>query len=100
MEISPSGADYDKLKAQIIEYVQVYKKREEPDDSYQALIERFVRDLVEILIRRPYGMEARLNRFLDDVSSFSGLVMFYDSGSNRVNNKSASMAFAPKDQPQ
>ena len=100
LEISPSGADYDKLKAQIIEYVQVYKKREEPDDSYQALIERFVRDLVEILIRRPYGMEARLNRFLDDVSSFSGLVMFYDSGSNMVNYKRASMAVAPKDQPQ
>lgn len=111
LSINQNSSNYEKVNEQIRTFIQEYKKEEENVDCYQALIERFVRDLVEILIMRPYGMEARLNRFLDDSSIFSGLIMFYDPSDctvskeqigpndNTANYKRTFMAIAPKDQP-
>lgn len=99
LQVNPDAPDYGVIKQRIETYIQQYKKRTEDADSYQALIERFIRDLVEVLVMRPYGMEARLNRFLDDSSTFSGLIMFYDPGDDAADYRKSFMAIAPKDQP-
>ncbi len=98
LSISKENANYDVIKEKIEELVAQYKKSSEESDSYQALIERFVRDLVEVLIMRPYGLEARLNRFMDDKNIFSGLIMFFDP-SDSEEFRRVFMSTAPKDQP-
>lgn len=100
LQVDPDARDYHLLKERIEAYIQQYKKRTEDADNYQSLLERFIRDLAEVLIMRPYGMEARLNRFLDDSSTFSGLMMFYDPGEDAADYRKSFMAIAPKDQPQ
>lgn len=99
LQVNKHSPDYELLRQRLESYIQKYKKRAEDADNYQALIERFVRDLVEVLIMRPYGLEARLNRFLDDSSTFSGLIMFYDPGDTGTDYKKSFMAIAPKNQP-
>lgn len=99
LQVNKHSPDYELLRQRLESYIQRHKKRAEDADNYQALIERFIRDLVEVLVMRPYGLEARLNRFLDDSSTFSGLIMFYDPGDAGTDYKKSFMAIAPKDQP-
>lgn len=98
LQVKKESVNSDDISRKIRELVEKHKRCVEEKDNYQALIERFVRDLVEVLIMRPYGQEARLNRFIDDKSIFSGLIMFYDPGENE-RYKRTFMATAPKDQP-
>lgn len=97
--INRKSENYDKLHDVITEFVDKRKKNIEDEFIYQSVIERFVRDVVEVLIRRPYSSEARLNKFVDEAEIFSGLVMFYDSGDANEGYKRQFLAVAPKNQP-
>lgn len=98
LQTSKNSAHYDEINQKINGLIEKHKKSVEEEDNYQALIERFVRDLVEVLVLNLYGQEARLNRFMADKNIFSGLIMFYDPGNNEKYKKTF-MATAPKDQP-
>lgn len=99
LQINANASSYESIMENVKKYIQEYKKDDEAPDSYQSLIERFARDLIEILIMKPYGMEARLNRFLDDIRSYTGLIMFYNSREAAFKDKKTFMSIAPKDQP-
>ena len=81
------SGNYDKLHQAVTQFVEKCKKNTEDEFIYQSVIERFVRDVVEVLIRRPYSSEARLNKFVDEAEVFSGLVMFYQSGNENEGYK-------------
>ena len=97
--INKKTGNYDKLHNVITQFVEKYKKNTEDEFIYQSVIERFVRDVVEVLIRRPYSSEARLNKFVDEAEVFSGLVMFYNSGDANEGYKRQFLSVAPKNQP-
>ena len=97
--INKKAGNYDKLHNVITKFVEKYKKNAEDEFIYQSVIERFVRDVVEVLIRRPYSSEARLNKFVDEAEVFSGLVMFYNSGDANEGYKRQFLSVAPKNQP-
>lgn len=97
--IHKKSGNYDKLHEAITKYIEKYKKNTEDEFIYQSVIERFVRDVVEVLIRRPYSSEARLNKFVDEAEVFSGLVMFYNSGDANEGYKRQFLSVAPKNQP-
>lgn len=99
LSIHKKSSNYDKTHAIIIEFIEKYKKNTEDKFIYQSLIERFVRDIVEVLVRRPYSSEARLNKFVDEAEVFSGLVMFYNSGDARDGYNKQFLSIAPKNQP-
>lgn len=97
--INKKSANYDKIHAAICTFVDKSKKNTEDEFIYQSVIERFVRDVVEVLIRRPYSSEARLNKFVDEAEIFSGLVMFYNTGDANEGYKRQFLSVAPKNQP-
>lgn len=92
-------ANHDILHDAVTEFVDKYKKNNEDEFIYQSVIERFVRDVAEILIRMPYSSEARLNKFVSEAEIFSGLVMFYNDGDANVGYKRQFLSVAPKNQP-
>lgn len=99
LNINKKSANYEKLHEVITRFVERYKKNTEDEFIYQSLIERFVRDVVEVLIRRPYTSEARLNKFVDEAEVFSGLVLFYNPGDANEGYKRQFLSVAPKNQP-
>ena len=99
LHINKKAANYDTLHEAVTKFVEKYKKSNEDEFIYQSVIERFVRDVVEILIRRPYSSEARLNKFVDEAEIFSGLVMFYNHGDANEGYKKQFLSVAPKNQP-
>lgn len=99
LKVNKKSANYDEIHSAIGGFVQKYKKNIEDDFIYQSVIERFVRDVVEVLIRRPYSSEARLNKFIDEAEVFSGLVMFYNTGDADTGFKRQFLSVAPKNQP-
>ena len=78
--INKKSPNYEKLHSVVCTFIDKCKRNTEDKFIYQSVIERFVRDVVEVLIRRPYTSEARLNKFVDEAEVFSGLVMFYNTG--------------------
>lgn len=99
LNINSNSVNYEKLHNLINEYVETCKKNKEDEFIYQSVIERFVRDVVEILINRPYSSEARLNKFVDEVEILSGLVMFYDTGDADEGYKRQFLSVSPKNHP-
>ncbi|MCR5587509.1 MAG: dynamin family protein [Lachnospiraceae bacterium] len=100
LNVNPkSNANYEKIHNVIVDFIEKYKKKEEDEFIYQSVIERFVRDLMEVLIRLPYTHEARLNKFVDAAEVLSGLVMFYNPGDAEEGYKSQFLSVAPKNQP-
>ena len=99
LRIDKKNRNYKELHAAINAFVEKSKKNTEDEFIYQSVIERFVRDLVEVLIRRPYSSEARLNTFVDGAEVFSGLVMFYNTGDANEGYKKQFLSVAPKNQP-
>lgn len=97
--INKKSTHYEEIHSSIVEFVEKYKKNNEDEFIYQSVIERFVRDVVEVLIRRPYSSEARLNKFVDEAEVFSGLVMFYNTGDANEGYKRQFLSVAPKNQP-
>ena len=99
LKIDKKISNYDKLHAEVCNFVEKSKRNTEDEFIYQSVIERFVRDVVEVLIRRPYSSEARLNKFVDEAEVFSGLVMFYNTGDADTGFKRQFLSVAPKNQP-
>lgn len=99
LSVNKKTGNYDKIHNAITQFVEKCKKNTEDEFIYQSVIERFVRDVVEVLIRRPYSSEARLNKFVDEAEVFSGLVMFYNSGDANEGYKRQFLSVAPKNQP-
>lgn len=99
LHINKKSAHYEKLHAEITDFINTCIKSTEDEFIYQSVIERFVRDVVEVLIRRPYSSEARLNKFVDEAEVFSGLVMFYNTGDANDGYKKQFLSVAPKNQP-
>ena len=99
LQISKKSVNYTQLHENICQFVDESKKNTEDEFIYQSVIERFVRDVVEVLIRRPYSSEARLNKFVDEAEVFSGLVMFYNAGDANEGYKRQFLSVAPKNQP-
>lgn len=99
LKINKKSANYDQLHKKVCEFIDKSKRNVEDEFIYQSVIERFVRDLVEVLIRRPYSSEARLNKFVDEAEVFSGLVMFYNAGDANEGYKRQFLSVAPKNQP-
>ncbi len=99
LNVVKGSSYYEKLHGYITTFVERCKKNTEDEFIYQSLIERFVRDLVEVLIGRPYTSEARLNKFIDTAEIFSGLVLFYNSDDTNDGYKRQFLAVAPKNQP-
>lgn len=97
--VNKKSTNYEKLHPAIVEFVEKCKKNNEDEFIYQSVIERFVRDVVEVLIRRPYSSEARLNKFVDEAEVFSGLVMFYNTGDANEGYRRHLLSVAPKNQP-
>lgn len=97
--INKKSGNYNDIHNAITIFVEKCKKNTEDEFIYQSVIERFVRDVVEVLIRRPYSSEARLNKFVDEAEVFSGLVMFYNSGDANEGYKRQFLSVAPKNQP-
>lgn len=97
--IHERSENYEKLHQVITSFVETCKKSTEDEFIYQSIIERFVRDVVEVLIRMPYSSEARLNRFVHEAEVFSGLVMFYNSGDANEGYQRQFLSVAPKNQP-
>ena len=99
LDINKKSTHYEELHSSIVEFIEKYKKNNEEEFIYQSVIERFVRDVVEVLIRRPYSSEARLNKFVDEAEVFSGLIMFYNTGDANEGYKRQFLSVAPKEQP-
>lgn len=99
LNINSKTTNYETLHEIITQFVEKYKKDNEDEFIYQSVIERFIRDVVEVLIRRPYSSEARLNKFVDEAEVFSGLVMFYNQGDANEGYKRQFLSVAPKNQP-
>ena len=90
--------DNDVLLEKIKSFVNDCRSNNE-NSIYQSLIERFVRDLVEVLIARPFCSEARLNKFIDESEVFSGLIMFYNDGDAQDGYRKLFLSIPPKNQP-
>lgn len=99
LKINKKSTYYEEIHSSIVKFVEKYKKNNEDEFIYQSVIERFVRDIIEVLIRRPYSSEARLNKFVDEAEVFSGLVMFYNTGDANEGYKRQFLSVAPKNQP-
>ena len=99
LHIVKSSPRYEELHEMVIAFVERCKKNREDDFIYQALIERFVRDLVQVVIGRPYSSEARLDEFVKNAEVFSGLVLFYNTGDANDGYKRQFLSVAPKNQP-
>lgn len=99
IEIDETSDYYEEIQNKIKDFLNNYKRNIENSDCYQSLIERFVRDLVEILIAYPYGEEARLNKFFYEINNFIGLVMFYDTFEGGSDYKKTFLSMAPREQP-
>lgn len=97
--ICKGKAHYEELHDQIVEFIDQRQKGTEAEFYYQSLIERFVRDLMDVLVRRPYTSEARLNKFVQEAEIFCGLVMFYNPGDAEEGYKRLFLSIAPNNQP-
>lgn len=99
LRVTKASSNYEKIHNLIIDFIGKYRKNDEAEFIYRALIERFVMDVVEVLVLRPYSSEARLNKFIDAAEVFSGLVMFYNPGDANEGYKKQFLSVAPKNQP-
>lgn len=99
LDINKKNSNYEKLHEMVKEFIKKYRKDCDDDFIYQSLIERFVSDIVEMLIKHPYSHESRLRKFIIEAEVFSGLVMFYNPGDADQGFKRQFLSVAPKNQP-
>ncbi len=101
MGITKSSPYYDDLKATLENELSVFRNDlSESDHSnkfyYQSLIERFSRDIYQVLILSQYNAE-RLREFYDNIDNFYSLSIFYKNSD--CENDLSYIDIAPKDQP-
>ena len=90
---------YEELKKLICSEISVYRKDLSQDGGskyYQSLIERFSRDIYEVLILAPYT-EERTVQFYESVDNFYSMSVFYKKG--KEDNDLSYINVAPKNQP-
>lgn len=73
--VSPSSRYRDELKGKLKELLKTVIGYGE-GDYYQSLVERYSRDIYEVLIYSQYN-EERLDRFYEDANNFYSLSVFY-----------------------
>lgn len=95
MGISQASPYRDELREALKKEITPYRG-DMSEGYYQSLIERFSRDIYQILILEPYG-ENRLNEFYANIDNFYSLSIFYKEPDCKENL--AYINIAPKDQP-
>lgn len=68
-----------KAISNIKEYVEKSKKEVSSLGFYQSLIERFSRDLFDVVLLRPYGSSERWENFIKERTNFYSLSMFNEN---------------------
>ena len=87
------------IHSMVTDFIGKYRTEVEDNFIYQPLIERFVRDLVEVLIKYSYESDARCNKFISEAELFSGLILFYNPGDANTGYKNQFLAVSAKNQP-
>jgi len=96
MGLSEASPYYNDIRAKICREFSDKTSRGTDEDYYQSLIERFSRDIYEILIQCTYS-EDRYNKFEQEMDNFFSLSVFYNPGLTEE-NKLDYINKAPKDQ--
>lgn len=101
MGVVESSPYYDDLKELLEQEISAYRSDLKSSDNsnelyYQSLIERFSREIYQVLITSQYSTE-RLREFYDSIDNFYSLSIFYKKG-NAADDLSY-INVAPKDQP-
>ncbi len=69
---------YDRIKQELMEELKEEIDFGLSSNHYQSLIERYSRDIYEILIGQPYSAD-RYNRFYESIDSYFSMSVFYDN---------------------
>lgn len=96
MNLSPSSMYYEKIYNELKEEFSDKINRSSDEGYYQSLIERFARDIYEILIQCTYS-EERYNKFIPEMDNFFSFSVFYNPDL-KEENKLDYIHKAPKDQ--
>lgn len=76
LDIASSNANSNQIKKNIYDFINSQKDAYDGRGYYRSLIERFSRDLFEILIINPLGSQDRWNKFESDAPNFQALAMY------------------------
>lgn len=95
LKIDKNSSDYDEVYNSLNEELSKYHNNT-GYGYYQCLVERFSRDIYEILIGCRYG-EERLKKFYGEIDNFYSLSVFYRSNSD--SEKIDYINIPPKEQP-
>lgn len=102
MEIDPNSPYYDDLRTLLRDRLAPYRgelvSMEESSQRtyYQSLIERFSRDIYEVLITSQYNAE-RLRKFYDSIDNFFSMSVFYKKPGST--DDLSYISVAPQEQP-
>lgn len=96
MNLSETSPYYKKIYDQLTEEFSDKINRSTDEGYYQSLIERFSRDIYEILIQCTYS-EERYNKFIPEMDNFFSFSVFYNPDL-KEENKLDYIHKAPKDQ--
>ncbi len=95
MNLSKTSPYYDKICTQLKDAFSAISQSTD-EGYYQSLIERFARDIYEILIQCTYS-EERYNKFIPEMDNFFSFSVFYNPDL-KEENKLDYIHKAPKDQ--
>lgn len=76
LDVAPNNANSEQIKKNIYDFINAHKDAYDGRGYYRSLIERFSRDMFEILIINPLGSQDRWNKFETDAANFQALAMF------------------------
>ncbi|MDE7244281.1 MAG: dynamin family protein, partial [Oscillospiraceae bacterium] len=98
MEIEPDSPYYSEMRSLLEKRLLAYRgELASPEKSqrvyYQSLVERFARDIYEVLITSQYNAE-RLRKFYDSIDNFFSMSVFY-----KTTDDLSYINIAPKEQP-
>lgn len=96
MNLTTESLYYDKIYNQLKDEFSDKISRSTDEGYYQSLIERFSRDIYEILIQCTYS-EERYNKFIPEMDNFFSFSVFYNPDL-KEENKLDYIHKAPKDQ--
>lgn len=96
MNLSSTSLYYDKIYNELKDQFSDKIDRSTDEGYYQSLIERFSRDIYEILIQCTYS-EERYNKFIPEMDNFFSFSVFYNPDL-KEENKLDYIHKAPKDQ--
>lgn len=102
MDVTEGSQYFDELETSLVELLRPWRGTpeeagEQTSHQYQSLIERFSRDLYEILIYMPYKVE-RLQKFYANLENFYSLSVFYRLPQTAEEDRSF-LKIKPEEQP-